>query len=50
MDKFDLSESRLPLNVEKEQLNDPDIVKVKIWILNKIKPETTYSTYDLKKY
>ena len=50
LDKLDLSESLLPLNVEKEQRNDPDIVKVKTWILNKIKPETTYSTYDLKKY
>ena len=50
LDKLDLSESLLPLNVEKEQRNDPEIVKVKTWILNKIKPETTYSTYDLKKY
>ena len=50
LDKLDLSESLLPLNVEKEQRNDPDIVKVKTWILKKIKPETTYSTYDLKNY
>ena len=38
------------MNVEKEQRNDPHKVNVKTWILNKIKPETTYSTYDLKKY
>ena len=36
LDKLDLSESLLPLNVEKEQRNDPDIVKIKTWILNKI--------------
>ena len=50
LDKLDLSKSLVPLNIEREQRNDPDIVKVKTWIHNKIKPETTYSTYDLKKY
>ena len=49
-DKLDLSESLLPLNVEKEQRNDPDIVEVNTLILNKVKPETMCSTYDLKKY
>ena len=49
LDKLKLRESLLPLNVEKEQRNDPNNVKVKTWILNKIEPETTYLTYDLKK-
>ena len=49
-DKWHLSESLLPLNVEKEQCNDTDKVNVKSWILNKIKLERTYSTFDLNKY
>ena len=49
LDKLDLKESLLPLNIEKEQRNDPDIVKIKNWTLIKIKPESTYSTCDLKK-
>ena len=50
LDNFDVSDKLKPLKIEDEQKKDSDIVEAMRWIRNKVKPCTTYSSFDLQKY
>ena len=50
LDEMNLESKLTPLNIEREQMKDLDIQKAIVWIKKKIRPNTTYSSYDYQKY
>ena len=50
LDEMNLESKLTPLNLEREQMKDLDIQKAIVWIKEKIRPDTTYSSYDCQKY